>query len=73
MKVTGTRNASLGRALNYDASYISRIRNGKRGIPPEQPFIQPAAAFFSSLTLDDYQKSVLSHELGIGRPWPEGI
>lgn len=71
MKVTGTRNASLGRALNYDASYISRIRNGKRGIPPEQPFIQPAAVFFSELTLDDYQKSVLSHELGIGRPWPE--
>ena len=71
MKVTGTKNASLGRALNYDASYISRIRNGKRGIPPEQPFIEPAASYFSELLLDDYQKSVLSHELGIGRPWPE--
>ena len=71
MKVTDTRNASLGRALNYDASYISRIRNGKRGIPPEQPFIEPAAAYFSKINLDDYQKSVLSHELGIGGPWPE--
>ena len=71
MKVTGTRNASLGRTLNYDASYISRIRNGKRGIPPEQPFIKPASEFFAGLSLDDYQKSVLSHELGIGRPWPE--
>ena len=28
MKLTNTQNATLGRALNYDASYISRIRAG---------------------------------------------
>ena len=39
MKITGTQNAALGKALSYDASYISRIRNGKRGLPLQQPFI----------------------------------
>ena len=46
MRVTGTSNAQLARALSFDASYISRIRSGKRGLPPELPFIEPAAAFF---------------------------
>ena len=33
MKVTGTKNNMLSRALNFDASHISRIRTGQRGLP----------------------------------------
>lgn len=69
MKVTGTSNAALARELNFDASYISRIRSGKRGLPHEQPFIKPACTLFVKRVRDDYQRRALSDELG--QPWPD--
>ena len=46
MKATATRNNVLSRALAFDASHISRIRNGERGLPSHREFILPAAGFF---------------------------
>jgi len=71
MKITNTQNAALGRALNFDASYISRIRNGKRGLPPHQPFIWPAAAYFAGAVQEDYQKRAVVQELHLDVPYPE--
>ena len=65
MRVTGTSNAQLARALSFDASYISRIRSGKRGLPPELPFIEPAAAFFARNVCEGYQAEALARELGL--------
>jgi len=71
MKVTGTSNAQLARALNFDASYISRIRAGKRGLPPHLPFIEPAALFFARNVREGYQAETLAHELGVSGTWPD--
>ncbi len=70
MRVTGTSNAQLARALSFDASYISRIRAGKRGLPPELPFIEPAAAFFARNVRAGYQAEALARELGLPGKWP---
>ena len=71
MKLTNTQNASLGRVLSFDASYISRIRNGKRGLPSEQAFIRPAAAYFASCITEEYQKHAIEKELHLNYPYPE--
>lgn len=47
MKVTGTKNNMLGRVLSFDASHISRIRSGQRGLPSHREFIVPAAGYFA--------------------------
>lgn len=71
MKVTGTRNNMLGRALSFDASHISRIRNGERGLPSQREFILPAAGFFARAIRTASQKRVLASQLCPGRSWPE--
>jgi len=70
MRVTSTSNAQLARALSFDASYISRIRAGKRGLPPDLPFIEPAAAFFARNVREGYQAEALARELGVPGKWP---
>lgn len=70
MKLTNTQNTALGRALNFDASYISRIRSGKRGLPPSEPFIEPAAAYFAHHIREEYQKAAVLNELRLHRAWP---
>ncbi|MBQ9233810.1 MAG: hypothetical protein IJ167_07235 [Lachnospiraceae bacterium] len=71
MKITDTKNSALGRALSFDASYIGRIRTGKRGIPKHMPFLEPAAAFFSKNIRTDYQKRLISEIVCGGKPLPE--
>ena len=71
MKLTNTQNAALSRVLSFDASYISRIRNGKRGLPSEQPFIEPAAAYFARNIWEEYQKNAAAEELHLEHGWPE--
>ena len=71
MKITGTQNAALGKALSYDASYISRIRNGKRGLPLQQPFIEPAAEFFAEAIKEEYQIRAITEEMHLNTPWPQ--
>ena len=70
MKLTNTQNTALARALNFDASYISRIRSGKRGLPPSEPFIEPAAAYFARHIREEYQKAAVLNELRLHRAWP---
>jgi len=71
MRVTNTQNAVLAHALNFDASYISRIRSGKRGLPTKQPFVEPASEFFARNLREAYQREALATELGIAGPWPK--
>ena len=47
MRLTGTQNNTLGKALSFDASYISRLRLGKRNLPQNRDLIQPLASFFA--------------------------
>jgi len=73
MKATGTRNNVLSRALAFDASHISRIRNGERGLPSHREFILPAAGFFARAVRTASQKKVLAAQLCPGKPWPESL
>ena len=71
MKLTGLQNAALGRAVSYDASYISRIRSGKRNLPSGQGFLDRTAALLASRIREDYQKEAVAGQLGLDGPWPE--
>ncbi len=72
MNLTNTRNTELGRALNFDASYISRIRSGKRGLPPKQPFLLPAAEYLARRIREGYQREALGKAIGLAGAFPEG-
>ena len=71
MSLTNTKNAALGHALNFDPSYISRIRTGKRGLPKGQPFVEPASVFFARAIREYYQKEAAVKELRLATPWPQ--
>lgn len=71
MNLTNTQNSTLGRVLHFDSSYISRIRNGNRGVPKHQPFIRPAAAYFAENLRENYQRAAVMDRIQSGRSWPE--
>ena len=73
MKVTGTKNNMLSRALNFDASHISRIRTGQRGLPSHREFIVPAAAYFARAIRNTTQKRILAKRICPGSEWPESL
>lgn len=71
MTLTATRSSTLARVLNYDPSYISRIRSGKRGIPTHQPFLEPASLYFARSIKEEHQKSAAASAMQLKAPWPE--
>lgn len=71
MDITQTNNSTLARALNFDPSYISRIRSGKRGVPKNQPFFEPLASFFARKIVTEFQKQSIARMIIPGRDWPE--
>ena len=72
LKLTDTSNSALGRALGFDASYISRIRSGKRGLPRDRFLLEPAAAYFAGrLQAHPLRKNTAAEALCPGRSWPE--
>jgi len=73
MNLSNTSNAALGRALNFDPSYISRIRSGKRGLPKHLPFLEPAASYFSRKLNRPIQKASLESVVCPGQVWPDEV
>ena len=71
MKLTDTSNSTLAKAINFDASYVSRIRTGKRNLPKPQLFAEPASAFFAERIDDGYKKRMAADIITPGREWPE--
>ncbi len=72
LRLTDTSNSALGRALGFDPSYISRMRSGKRGLPRDRFFLEPAAAYFAR-SLQEYplRKTAAAEAVCPGRSWPE--
>ena len=73
MKTTATKNNMLSRAVAFDPSHISRIRNGERGLPSHREFILPAAGYFARAVRTASQKKVLAGRICPGQPWPETL
>ena len=70
MSITNTANNMLVRELSFDPSYVGRIRNGKRGIPHRQPFIEPTARFLASRIEKPWQARSVAERLGVDRHLP---
>jgi len=70
MRVTDTKNNLLGKAISVDPSYVSRIRNGSRGVPKHREFINPAADFFAHAIRTEAQKKAAAAALCPGKSWP---
>lgn len=63
MNITKTSNSVLAHAVLLDASYISRLRRGKRMMPKDSRLIQSMAIFLARRFKEDYQKRALSDSL----------
>jgi len=70
MNVTDTRNNMLARAVNLDASHISRLRHGGRRLPADQTFLKHMARYFANQVKTDMEKDAMRNVLNIVR-WPE--
>ena len=73
MRITHTSNSALARELSFDASYICRIRSGKRGIPTKQPFIEPVAAYLARRIREPLQVQAAEQVLGLAAPLPQDL
>ncbi len=65
MDVTKTSNSALAHAVKLDASYISRLRAGKRQCPRDGNYIHAMAAFFARHCEEEYQRRALGDALGL--------
>ena len=63
MDITKTSNSALAHNIALDASYISRLRTGKRLIPKDTRITHGMSAFLTRRIKEDYQKKALSDVL----------
>lgn len=74
MNITKTSNSTLAHAATLDASYISRLRTGKRLMPKDNHMIQGMAIFLARQLKEDYQKRALLDALKlINLPGDSGL
>ncbi len=59
MNITKTSNSALAHAVSLDASYISRLRTGKRLMPKDNHMIKNMTIFLARQFKEDYQKKAL--------------
>lgn len=63
MTITKTSNSALAGRVSLDASYISRLRSGKRLMPKDLGVVQGMASSLARRCLEDYQKKAVSDAL----------
>lgn len=71
MDVTKTSNSALAHSVKLDASYISRLRAGKRQCPRDGNYIHAMAAFFARHCDEEYQRRALCDMMSIQTLPPE--
>jgi len=72
MDVTKTTNSALSLYVALDASYISRLRSGKRLLPRNEESVQGMAEYFARNCREEYQKKALGDALGLS-PFPKEV
>jgi hypothetical protein len=65
MNITNTTNSALAVNIKLDASYISRLRRGKRSMLKDKACIKAMAAYFARHCEADYQRKALADVLKI--------
>ena len=65
MNITKTSNSALAHSIALDASYISRLRTGKRLLPKNNGVIQGMAAWFARRCTEEYQQKTITGALKI--------
>ncbi len=65
MNMTETTNSALAHAIALDASYISRLRAGKRLRPKNTGVIRDMAAWFARHSTQEYQQKAVADALAI--------
>lgn len=65
MNLTQATNRMLAQALQVDASLISRLRTGARGLPRNREIIKGMSLYFAKRCTIEYQRQALSEMLGI--------
>ena len=73
MYLTNIKNNTLANAIHFDPSFISRIRNGKRGISKYGFFIERVANYFARIIKEPHQKNILSQRILNGAQWSENV
>jgi hypothetical protein len=71
MDVTKTTNSALSLYISLDASYISRLRSGKRLMPKNEECIKSMVAYFSRHCTEEYQRKALCDALNAGPALPK--
>ena len=67
MNITKTSNSALAHAVKLDASYISRLRSGKRMIPKGGDVIRSMAACFARRCTDEFHQKAVTDALKLIR------
>ena len=70
MKITDTSNSALGKNINFDSSYISRIRSGKRNVPANGQFLHSLSSFFSEHIRNEVTVKLASDLICPEKEWP---
>lgn len=64
MSLTNTSNKQLSIVVSLDPSLISRLRNGRRGLPQNLDYVKVMAKYFAQKITTDYQRSSLAETIG---------
>lgn len=67
MDLARTSNRELAQALGVDPAVVSRLRNGRRGMPRKEETVRRMAGFLAARCTSDYQRSALSEMAGVKR------
>jgi hypothetical protein len=59
LNITKTSNSALAHSIRLDASYISRLRNGRRKMPKDRQIVQGMATYLAHRFTEEYQKKTL--------------
>jgi hypothetical protein len=63
MNITKTSNSSLAHSASVDASYISRLRSGKRFLPKNDDIVRCIASYFERHCTQAYQQKAIKEAL----------
>jgi hypothetical protein len=72
MNITKTSNIALGQKVKLDASYISRLRRGRRSALKDISCIDSMAAYFARNCNEDYQRKAIADKLRFSTALADG-